>query len=354
LTRPRNFASAQQVADRAGVSRSAVSRTFTPGASVSAETRQRVMQAAEALGYHVNHLARGLTRQSSRIVCIVAADLETPLRSRMIGTLTERLQHSGRVAMLVNTSGPGGEDAQAALRQILNYRADATVILSGTPSETITRTCIENGQRVVLINRDDRAEGPDNIAIESALPGQLAVAAFRRAGCRRLCLVTSAQGTPSLLAREASFIAAARAAGIEPAIWRAGRTVYATGRAAAHDLLLRPDRPDAAFCINDLVAFGFLDAARHDIGLRVPEDLCVIGFDNTDQAAWSAYDLTTFDQSAEAVSDAVMAILDGPETTAPQRLTVPAPLVWRRTVRGPGPGQRPGAATGTTTERRML
>ncbi|WP_395677215.1 LacI family DNA-binding transcriptional regulator [Inquilinus sp.] len=342
MTRRRSFASAQQVADRAGVSRSAVSRTFTPGASVSAETRQRVLEAAEALGYHVNHLARGLTRRSSNIVCIVASDLETPLRSRMVGALTERLQHSGRVAMLIGTSGRGDADAQAALRQILNYRADATIVLSGTPSEAITRLCIAAGQRVVLINRDDRIDGPDTIApdtiaIDSALPGQVAVAAFRRAGCRRLCLVTSAKGTPSLLAREASFLAAARAEGIEPAVWRSGPTVYATGRAAAHDLLLRPDRPDAAFCINDLVAFGFLDAARHDLGLRVPEDLCVIGFDNTEQASWSAYDLTTFDQSVEATGDAVMAALDAAEGAAPLRLTIPAPLVWRRTVRGRAP-----------------
>ena len=336
--RRRSFASAQQVADRAGVSRSAVSRTFTPGASVSEETRQRVMQAAEALGYHVNHLARGLTRRSSNIVCIVAADLETPLRSRMVGVLTERLQRGGRVAMLINTTGSGGEDLQSALRQVLHYRAEATIILSGTPSEAITRTCIEAGQKVVLINRDDRIEGPANIAIDSALPGQVAVNAFHRAGCRRLCLVTSAQGTPSLLAREAGFVTAARAAGLEPVIWRGGRTVYATGRAAAHDLLLRPDRPDAAFCIADLVAFGFLDAARHDLGLRVPEDLCVIGFDNTDQAAWSSYDLTSFDQPAEAMTEAVMAILDGKDTGTAQRLVVPAPLVWRRTVRGAAPG----------------
>ncbi|MGL4968062.1 MAG: LacI family DNA-binding transcriptional regulator [Inquilinus sp.] len=337
MTRRRSFASAQQVADRAGVSRSAVSRTFTPGASVSAETRRRVLAAAEALGYHVNHLARGLTRRSSNIVCIVASDLETPLRSRMVGALIDRLQHSGRVAMLIGTSGRGDADARSALRQILNYRADATIVLSGTPSEDITRLCIAAGQRVVLINRDDRIEGPDNIAIDSALPGRLAAAAFRRAGCRRLCLVTSAQGTPALLAREASFLSAARAEGIEPAVWRGGRTVYATGRAAAHDLLLRPDRPDAAFCISDLVAFGFLDAARHDLGLRVPEDLCVIGFDNTEQAGWSAYDLTTFDQSVDATGDAVMAALDAPEGTAPLRLTIPAPLVWRRTVRGPSP-----------------
>ena len=76
------FTSAKQVAELAGVSRSAVSRAFTPGASISEEKRQRVISAAEQLGYHVNHLARGLLSKSSGIVCLVVADSDTPYQAR--------------------------------------------------------------------------------------------------------------------------------------------------------------------------------------------------------------------------------------------------------------------------------
>lgn len=72
------FVSADEVARKAGVSRSAVSRTFTPGASVSEKTRQKVMEAAEELGYHVNQLARGLMRNESGIVCLIVSDVATP------------------------------------------------------------------------------------------------------------------------------------------------------------------------------------------------------------------------------------------------------------------------------------
>ena len=75
---PKAFATAKKVAELAGVSRSAVSRAFTPGASISEETRRRVVEAAEQLGYHVNHLARGLLRNTSGNVCHDVADSDTP------------------------------------------------------------------------------------------------------------------------------------------------------------------------------------------------------------------------------------------------------------------------------------
>jgi predicted transcriptional regulator len=91
-TKSRSFVSAQQVADLAGVSRSAVSRTFTDGASVSDATRGKVLRAAEHLGYHVNHLARSLIQEQSGIVCLIVADVATPYQSRMLDALTRRLQ----------------------------------------------------------------------------------------------------------------------------------------------------------------------------------------------------------------------------------------------------------------------
>jgi AcrR family transcriptional regulator len=102
-TKSRSFVSAQMVAERAGVSRSAVSRTFTDGASVSEATRRKVLNAAGELGYHVNHLARGLIQDRSNIVCLVVADMTTAIRARMVDALTRRLQAIDKVAMVINT-----------------------------------------------------------------------------------------------------------------------------------------------------------------------------------------------------------------------------------------------------------
>lgn len=337
MTAPRTrngFSSAQQVADLAGVSRSAVSRTFTPGASVSAETRERVLLAAEQLGYHVNHLARGLMRSSTGIVCVVVADGDTPFQARILQLLTQSLRDVGKVAMVLNTSGPS-HHVEEALRNTLNYRADATIVLSGTPPQALVRTCLENGQRLILINRDDRFDGPHNIGVDNAAAADAALHAFIRAGCARPALVTSAAGTASLLAREAAFVAAAQGEGIEVIIWREGRTGYATGAEGARRLLSGRQRPDAAFCVTDLIACGFLDTARHEFGIDVPRELCVIGFDDIEQAGWASYRLTTFAPPVEEIAaHAVRLATSSPDGNgADRRLICHAPMVWRDTVR---------------------
>lgn len=290
----RSFVSAQMVADRAGVSRSAVSRTFTDGASVSAETRQKVLRAADALGYHVNHLARGLIQDRSNIVCLLVADVTTPLRARMVDALTRRLQAIDKVAMVINTTESDSKSVSAALRQSLHYRADATVVLSGTPSASLIETCIGNGQRVVLINRDDDLAASENLAVENEMAAREAHFLLHRAGCKRLAVVSSEAGTPSLLERERVFLDAAAAAGTPASVIHVGPTAYASGIQAARRLFGRSDGPDGVFCVTDLLALGFMDAARHEFGLRIPDDLCVIGFDDIEQADWESYRLTTF------------------------------------------------------------
>jgi DNA-binding LacI/PurR family transcriptional regulator len=329
------FASAKQVAELAGVSRSAVSRTFTPGASVSEETRQRVIQASEKLGYHVNHLARGLLRKSTGIVCLVVADSDTPYMSRMVRTLARHLQEAGKVAMVIDTTGPS-ENVEHALRQTLNYRADATVVLSGTPAQSIIRTCLDNGQRLILINRDDRLAGTYNLSLDSRLAAQTAFETFMKAGCKRLAVVTSDAGTPSLLAREQAFVETARQADVSVAVTRNGRTSYEAGIAGGRALLAGADRPDAAFCVTDLIACGFLDAARHEFGLLIPDEISVIGFDDIEQASWLSYRLTSFSPPVEELAAAVVDLATMSETAverAASSRSLEAPLVWRDTVR---------------------
>ncbi|HET9067560.1 MAG TPA: substrate-binding domain-containing protein [Amaricoccus sp.] len=328
--RNRSFVSAQEVARVAGVSRSAVSRTFTDGASVSEATRRKVLEAADRLGYHVNHLARSLIQEQSGIVCLIVADMGTPYQARMLDALSRRLQAIGRVAMVINTSGESG--VEAALRRTLNYRAGATVVLSGAPPAALVTTCINSGQRVILINRDDHPGGPINVAVDNAAAAHEALHMLARCGCRRIAVVSSTAGTPSLVARERAFAEAAAERAIETSVIRAGPTGYAAGFEAGRILLSGSARPDAAFCVTDLLACGFMDAARREFGLDIPADLCVIGFDDIEQAGWASYDLTTFRQPVDAIADHIMTLIADPApATSPSRFQ--AEPVWRRSVR---------------------
>ncbi|OON41377.1 LacI family transcriptional regulator [Izhakiella australiensis] len=333
--------SAQDVARRAGVSRSAVSRTFTPGASVSENTRARVMKAAQELGYHVNHLARGLVRNRSGIVCLIVSEIATPYRASLVRWLSHYLQQAGKVAMLINTDR-SDNSVSLALQQAINFRADASIILSGMPDKAITQLCYKHGQRLVLINRDETLPDSLNINLDSANAAETAVMAFLRAGCRHLAFANSQAGTPSLTRRESDFIAAAAQAGLQAVVERVGSTSYESGRQLAQRLLTRHQRPDAVFCVTDLVACGFMDEARHRFALRVPDDLCIVGFDNIPQSGWSSYNLTTFAQPAEQFAcDAVQWLVTGEqeepaagaELRNDSRLYQPE-LVWRGSVRG--------------------
>ena len=328
----RSFVSAQQVAVLAGVSRSAVSRTFTEGASVSEITRKRVLQAAETLGYHVNHLARGLMNDRSNIVCIVTADIDAPYHGKFIESLTRQLQAAGKVTMIVNTSGSSG--IKSAMRLTLQYRADASIVLSGQPDRKIIESCINNGQRVIVVNRNEVAAGTQNINVSNRTASRGAFDMLHRAGCKHLAIITSDVGTPSLIARETAFVGEARTAGLDVTIACAGPTSYDTGYKAARQLFTTKSPPDGAFCVTDLLACGFMDAARGEFDFSIPDNLCVVGFDDIMQSGWSAYDLTTFRQPIEEIAAYMVSLTDqetGNANDKPKLFLTEQ--VWRNSVR---------------------
>ncbi|MCE0495532.1 LacI family DNA-binding transcriptional regulator [Vibrio salinus] len=331
----KNVASAAEVARLAGVSRSAVSRTFTPGASVSEETRKRVMKAANALNYHVNHLARGLSNKKSRPVCLLGANLNAPYQAALLDALTRKLQKAGRAVMVINTSG-GKDYADAALRQTLNYRASATIVLSGTPQESLVDICVNSGQHVILVNRAGQFEGADHISIDYSAIMADALYMLTQAGCKELAVVSSTIQSPSLLARENGFLQAASEAGVHCTVHRMGPTSYETGVETARQLLAARNRPDGVFCVTDLIACGFMDSARQEFDLTIPDDLCVIGFDNIEQGSWLSYQLTTFRQPLDDMTNAIVNLLEKEDGDFPRKNKLfTAPVVWRQSVRPP-------------------
>jgi DNA-binding LacI/PurR family transcriptional regulator len=252
----------------------------------------------------------------------------------MLEALSRGLQRIGRIAMLINTAGDRAS-VDAALRQTLNYRAKATIVLSGTPPAALVTTCINSGQQVILINRDDQLDGPRNIIVDNGHAGRESFHMLKRAGCSKIAVVSSTAGTPSLTAREQAFEAAAKAADIGVRIVQPGPTSYASGFAAGQMLLSGSDRPDGVFCVTDLLACGFMDAARFEFGIDVPGQLCVIGFDDIDQAGWSSYALTTFRQPVEDMAGHIMDLIEHPDadSSADERACFHALPVWRRSVR---------------------
>ena len=113
---------------------------------------------------------------------------------------------------------------------------------------------------------------------------------------------------------------------------RHGHTGYEAGRVLAQRLLTHPDRPDAVFCATDLIACGFMDAARRQFAISIPDQLCVAGFDDIEQASWASYDLTTFAQPVDNIARETVAWLSQTEGTQ-ERVMLHAELVWRSSIR---------------------
>nr|WP_250809053.1 LacI family DNA-binding transcriptional regulator [Neorhizobium tomejilense] len=287
------FVSAEQVAQLAGVSRSAVSRTFTPGASVAPATREKVLRAAEELGYHVNDLARGVLANQSRLVGIVATKPEVGFRAHLTAALAKALIQRGSIPILINT-GQAEEELLAAQKMLIGHRAEATIILSGSPPASFFELAQRNGQPLVVIGRSE--PDADHVRAGNSEASRKAANAFFDAGRRRLAVVGSQSGTPSIVERENAFTSAALALGSEVRSAGGPDSDYDSGIAAARELFADGERPDAVFCANDQIAFGLMDFIRIEKKLRIPEDVAVIGFDDVPEAAWLSYGLTTFRQ----------------------------------------------------------
>jgi DNA-binding LacI/PurR family transcriptional regulator len=330
-----SFVTAADVARRAGVSRSAVSRTFTPGASVSREVRARILDAAGRLGYRVNRLAQSLTIARSNIVGLVGADLHQPFHAECLATLSAALLADGFQCMLLNATN-AERDMGALIERVLEYRVCAIVVMNGTPPTRIVKECLSNGVPVILVNKPMPGFAVDTVVTDHAAGGRVAAEQLLAAGCRNLAVVSSGARTASLIGRLEAFCDRAAQANVPVRVWREGPTDYSTGREAALSMLGK-DAIDGAFCVTDLIALGFLDAARLDRGRHVPDDLSVIGFDDIPQAAWSAYRLTTFRQPVRMLTDQVMQVIrqraETPESPRAM-FTLPAALIVRTTVRG--------------------
>lgn len=299
----RGFVTAEEVAKKAGVSRSAVSRTFTPGGSVSKAVRRKVLKAAHELGYRVNRLAQGLNNDRSNLIGVVGANLSSPFISKQLDLLSIGLLRRGLQCLLLNAAD-ARKDIAPLIELLFEFRAQAIVVLSGEPPASIVDECIANGVRLILINqRLDRTD-TNMVLSDDSHGADLAAMRLVAAKCRKVAVVSSGSQTPAQLRRAGAFTQRMSIEGIEVVPWSGGPTSYDSGYQAGCELLT--DKTiDGAFCVTDLLALGFMDAARLEMGRRIPEDLSIVGFDDIPQAGWKSYQLTTVAQSFDALTEKV-------------------------------------------------
>lgn len=323
-----------EVARAAGVSQSTVSRAFNRQEVVSQETLARVHSIAAELGYQPNELARSLISRKSNVIGIVMGDILNPFYPAVLNAFTRRLQEIGRRVMLFSV--PPGQDVDEVLPQLMQYQVAGVVITSATVSSRMAETVAGSGTPLVLFNRTVYGDAVNSVCCANEEAGRLVARTLVAAGHRRFGLIGGLATTSTHIERRQAFAEELRRNGIEAFREEPGGNTYEGGYAAAKTLLASVDRPDALFCISDIMALGALDAARRDLGLKVPGDVSIVGFDDIAAASWPGYDLTTVRQPVETMTAETIAILLDQMNrpgAAPVSVRVPGKLIVRSSAR---------------------
>lgn len=315
------------VAREAGVSQSTVSRALAGDGRISEETKKKIRKTAERLGYTPNGIARSLQTKKTNMVGLIMADILNPFYPAVLEIYTQKLNAMGKQLLLLSV--PKGSEVDDVLPSMLQYQIDGLIVTSAVLSSRMRDILHNRNTRVVLFNRSVDDFSINSVCCENRSASMEVAALLVRAGHKRLALIGGRPDTSTHRERYAGFQDELRRHGLEIIGEQFGENTYDGGYQAALKLLSGPTPPDAIFCIADVMALGALDAARSGLGLKVPRDVSIVGFDDIPSAAWPAYDLTTFRQPIEAMVGRSLSLLFDPEDFPPVAIRIPGELIIR-------------------------
>ncbi|MFL6658083.1 MAG: LacI family DNA-binding transcriptional regulator [Massilia sp.] len=304
---PSRRVTSYDVASLAGVSQSAVSRCFKPGASVSKSTYARVMQAAQQLDYTPNAAARSLITRRSRQVALIISNAATLHFPEVLSDMSRQFGLQGMRILLFALPSEG--EMGAILADVWQHQIDGALVAARLAPAQMAEF-EKRGIPVVLFNRHLDQPNVNAIVCDQGAAARLIVSRLAQAGHRRFALI---EGPPdSVIAQERRRGACAQLStlGLPAPLVVSGNYDYASGARGMRAIVRQlGSAPDAIVCGNDVMAIGCLDTARHEMGLDVPGRLSITGFDGVSQASWLSYQLTTLRQPMQAMVMAACRLL---------------------------------------------
>ena len=324
-----------QVAARAGVSQSAVSRTFTPGASVSSHAAAKVHKAANELGYRPNALARSLNTGKTRIIGFIVSYLNNQFYPESLQKLSNRLQNEGYHVLIFTVSNTP-EKIEKTVQDLLDYQVDGIIAASISLNTDLTERCHDVGVPLVLYNRSDRNQNVHYVTSDNFAGGHKIAEHFAAQGIKHPAYIAGWEGASTQRDREQGYIAGLQAHGLSLYRREVGDFDFAKAQHSARRLFAQQEYPDAVFVANDHMAFAVMDVIRFEFRLRIPEDVIVAGYDDVEISTWQAYDLTSMRQPANrminATVDALLDAIENQTNTIIQK-KIEGPLMIRGSTR---------------------
>lgn len=295
------------VALKAGVSQSAVSRCFKPGASVSTRMRERVMRAARELGYTPNAIARSLITRRSNLIAIIISNLTNLYYPEVLSELTAQAGARGMRVLLFTL--PTESEIDHMLEQVWQYRVDGVVSAARLSAEQVA-LFESRGVPLIFYNRYLKDRPVNAVFCDQSDGARTLVQRLYGAGHRKFGIIAGPRD--SVVGQERVKASTERLAelGVTDVPVIPGAYDYESGVNGLHELTRRLHRPpQAVICANDVMAIGCMDAARYDLGLQVPKRISIVGFDGVGPSAWSSYRLTTLRQPVQRMAESAISML---------------------------------------------
>lgn len=332
----------KDVARRAGVAPSTVSNYLTGNARVSPPTAERIQEAIEALGYIPNMAARSLRINQTRTFGLIVPDISNPFFSeivRTIGHVSQRMEY----ALILCDSGGDGEREKALLANLLSQRVDGILMIHTGRRSDYAELAQKAARPIVFVDREVR--GWRSVVTDNVAGGRLAARHLLGLGHERIGILAGNTHVRNVQERLEGFIGEVNAHGlsVDSSYIISGDQTLETGREVDFLLKLRQP-PTAIFATNDIIALG---AWRKlvEMGVRIPEDISLIGYDNIEMTEITVPALTTIGQDKHEMGrQAVLALLDAIATKRVTGTTTHiAPQLIVRHSTGPAPARRAGS-----------
>ena len=331
----------QDVANRAGVSRTTASFVINNvnGAAIPEETRQRVWDAVKELGYRPNAIARGLRSAKTSTIGFISDDVATsPFAGEIIHGAQDRAWEDEMLLLLVNT---GGNQAmkRAAVEMLLQRQVEGIIYATMYHREVHPPESVRHVPTVLLDCFVADASLP-SVVPDEADGGRRATELLLACGHRRIGFINNFDPVPATLWRLAGYKQALAAYGLpfDERLVVEGESLARGGHDCALELMQRPERPTALFCFNDRMAMGAYDALRK-LGLSIPDDVAVMGFDNQEIVAAHLYpalttmELPHYQMGQWAIGELLRLIAHGePADAPPVQHKIACPVIERDSV----------------------
>ncbi|KQU49814.1 hypothetical protein ASG67_12060 [Sphingomonas sp. Leaf339] len=299
-------ATSYDVARMAGVSQSAVSRCFAPGGSIAPATRAKVMKAATELGYRPNALAQALITRRTNLVAVFISRLTNLHYPEVLAEISRQLTDRDiRVLLFALTAE---SEIDSILEQVWRHDVDGIISAARLDNDQIAGIR-RHGIPIVLYNRTAGEHLTPSVWCDSTTGERDLIDRLLAAGHRRFAVVAGPEDSAVGEERRQAALARLVEAGIVDTPVVRGDFSYASGREAVAIVANATPSLDAVVCVSDVMAIGAIDGCRFDLGLRVPDDISVVGFDGSDPAGWMSYQVTSIRQPVRRMTAAAVQML---------------------------------------------